>query len=137
MSSSKKYDSDSEAREMLQSALQKLPDNRLFCRGLRHAWEVDDNFHAYKQHGSSLIHLRRTFKCMRGCGVRVIEIFVVVKHGIERTARYTDYSLAEGYLIPGIPRGVKPLTIIQQEQYRRAMEQAANAARGEREHGER
>ncbi len=131
------YDNEAEATQMLAAALHELPENRLFCRGLRHAWDVDEDFHVYKTHGSDLLHLRRTFKCMRECGVRVTEIFINTKRGIERTSRYMDYSGAEGYQIPGVPRGVKPLSIIQQEQYRRAMEKVAKVARGDREHGER
>jgi hypothetical protein len=126
------------AAKDLAKRLEEQEDNRLMCRGLRHAWDLEENFHVHEVKGTKTLHLRRTFRCMRDCGVRVIEIFIQTRYnGIERIHRYTDYTGAAGYLMPGVPRGVKPLHIIQQEQYRRAMEQVAGAARGDRERGDR
>lgn len=126
------------AERQLTQRLQETGDNRLMCRGMRHAWDLEQDFHVHPVKGTKTIHLRRTFSCMRDCGVRIVETFILTRNqGIERISRNTDYTGAVGYQFPGVPRGVKPLHIIQQEQYRRAMEKVANAQRGQRETAER
>lgn len=117
-----------------------LPSQFLDCRdpGLRHAWQRLNDFHVQgksREGGVQITHIARDEVCMR-CGT--------VKHErFERTATGglyksgQSYEYPEGYLLPGIPRGVTPSTIVYQEQYNRAMREAANAASYEREHAER
>lgn len=125
------------ARDILTRRLQEMPDNWVNCRDMRHAWAVENDFHVVTQaqeKGRRTMHVGRDLICMRCPTVRH-EVYIATRHGLEKISQ--SYSYPEGYCIPGVPRGVKPQAIIQQEQYRRAMEKVAGAARGEREHAER
>lgn len=107
-----------------------MTDTFLDCRdpGLRHAWVRENDFHVLEVSQEStgrkrgLIFLGRTEVCGR-CDTRKEERFIVGKSGVEKTGQ--SYIYPEGYLMPGIPRGVKPSTVIYQEQYRRATKRVA------------
>lgn len=127
-----------ETKADLATALRSVSDNRLGCRGMRHAWKISRDFYVYTQvqeKGRKTMHFARDFECMRGCGVTVREVFIQDRFGrIERIKRSTDYPA--GYQLQGVPRGVKPQAIVNQEMFRRAMEKVAGAAPGERERGD-
>lgn len=130
----KRYE-DRKSAHQLATALRDVPDNQLTCRGLRHAWAVDEDFHVYhveqEGRGRQTMHIARKLGCMRGCGCSVLEVYIQTRYGrIERIERITMYP--PGYLIAGVPRGVKPQSIVQQEAYRRSMESTAKAHRGDR-----
>lgn len=132
-----KYASDTAARKELENALTILPDRYIACRDVRHAWSVENDFHVYRQaqeKGRRTMHIARDLVCMR-CGTLRHEVYIATKdRGLEKIAQSYDYP--EKYAIPGVPRGVKPSAIIQQEAYRRAMEKVAGAARSDRERGD-
>lgn len=117
-----------------------LPDNFLDCRdpGLRHAWMRLNNFHVVgkqRKDGIGIVQdVRRESVCGR-CEAVKTEHFYMSKTGL--TKYRNSYHYQEGYLLAGIPRGVTPSLVIYQEQYRRAMEEVAHAAAGERETAER
>jgi hypothetical protein len=123
----------------MEAAVSRLSGQFLDCRdpGLRHAWKLVNNMHVVSQTMEGrrkLMHLGRTEECIR-CGCIKEERFLYTKDGIEKQGQ--SYTYPEGYLMPGIPRGVKPSTIIYQEQFRRSMEEAARATPGQRETAER
>lgn len=124
-----KYDEGTKAARLLRENLQRLPEQWVQCRDMMHAWAVLNNFHAVGKITRSSIILRELV-CMR-CETVRREEYQLTKIGLEKV--HQAYSYPTGYQIPGVPRGVKPKAIVQQEQYRRAMEQVANAAVGERE----
>ena len=70
--------------------------------------------------------IRRELTCMRCQTVRH-EHYVHSTYGLEKTGQ--SYSYPEHYQMKGVPRGVKPSAIIQDEQYRRSMERIAQLAR--------
>jgi hypothetical protein len=135
----KRYDSDTEARKTLAKALTTLPMKYLECRdpGIRHPWSIVNDMHVaevWQERGRKIMHVARDSICSR-CGTLKTEMFIVGNNGLEKIGNY--YTYPEDYKIPGVPRGVKPSTVLWQEQYRRAMEKAAHAAKGERETSER
>lgn len=111
----------------LASALVDLPDNFVVCRDMRHSWEIDRDFHVLSTTTSGVHEISRVLKCAR-CETRRQERYVA-KNGIGLDKVRQSYQYAEGYQIPGVPRGAKPSAIVQQEQYRRAMERQALLAR--------
>jgi hypothetical protein len=129
-----------EAQKEIAGRMKALPENYLDCRdpGIRHAWMVDNNFHQVPQvkatSSGSLKMLSRIESCGR-CGCVKIEFFSVTSGGIEKVSQKYEYP--EGYLMPGVPRGVKQSTVVWQENYRRAMQKVARAARGQRETADR
>lgn len=122
----------------VQKKIEGLSDTFLDCRdpGLRHAWVRHNDFHVIEMQtvGKKIAALGRVEQCAR-CGTVKKERFIVGRSGIEKTGQ--SYEYPEGYLMPGVPRGVTPSTIIYQESYRRAMERVANAEAGQRETSER
>lgn len=127
-----KYSENSAAAARLADRLKEVPDSWVTCRDMMHAWIPLNDFHVSGKHGR-VLEIRRDLVCMR-CETVRHEDFDVTKAGLEKVRQTYTYPL--GYQIPGVPRGVKPKAIVQQEQYRRAMERVANAARGERETSE-
>lgn len=130
---------DKKATAHLAASLKTLSDPFLVCRDVRHAWVVENNFHVTpsQQEGGRvrITHIARDLACMR-CNTWRHEHYVMTKHdGLEKVGQ--SYEYPEAYQIPGVPRGVKPSTIISQEVYRRALEEAAHAQPGERETAER
>lgn len=120
----------------LRAGLKKLEDHQLACRDMRHAWAVEQDYHveAGQSVGKKIQSIKRVLVCMRGCETRRVEHYHATKYGLDKVAQHYDYP--DGYQIPGVPRGVKPSVVIQQESYRRAMEKIANAAKGETETAE-
>lgn len=140
MTEPKRYEYDKQAAKALAGALTTLPDQYVACRDLRHAWlKVINDFHVVSSQSAkggakAAAIIYRDVQCIR-CETIRHEQYSMTKYGLEKT--HQTYEYVEGYQIPGVPRGVKPSTIIQQEQYRRAMERVAKAAKGERETAER
>lgn len=122
-----------QAQREFAAALADVPDNRLVCRGMQHAWDLERDYHTYTVKGSRALHLRRIWKCMRDCDVRCVEIFLVNKTRgrIERIARRVDYKHATGYEVKGVGRVAGRLAIVQQEMYKRAIAKASGALPGE------
>lgn len=123
------------ANKDLINRIKGLESTYLDCRdpGLRHAWKLLNDMHVTqmsKEKGGIVQGLGRESQCLR-CSTVKHERFVVTKQGIEKIGQ--SYEYPEGYLMPGIPRGVKPSVVIYQEQYRRAMEKVAKAQRGQTE----
>lgn len=119
------------AAKELAEALKVLPDNWVVCRDVRHAWSVLNDFHVV----GTAADIQRELVCMR-CETVRYETYLRQRNGtLEKTGQ--SYQYPGGYQIPGVPRGVKPSSIVQQEQYRRAMERVAGAARGEKDVAER
>jgi hypothetical protein len=117
-----------------------LPPAYLDCRdpGLRHAWMRLNDFHVieqYAEEGTKVIAIGREEVCGRCDTVKHERFLSTRSGGLQKIGQ--SYSYPEGYLMPGVPRGVTPSTVVHQEQYRRAMEHVARAARGDRETSER
>lgn len=127
----KKYESDKAAASRVAQALTELPESWIQCRDLLHAWKVQEDFHVVPPSNSrrKQLEIARTLVCGR-CETIRKEVFVQEKFGLNKVAQ--SYSYPENYQIPGVPRGIKPKSIVQAEQYRRAMEKIATAHRGRR-----
>lgn len=122
-------------------SLTHLDDNFLDCRdpSTGHKWERLEDFHVVPAttEGRRTTHVARKFQCER-CTVVKTERYIIVKRGIERLERIgTAWDYPEGYLMPGVPRGVKPAEIVRAEQYRRSLERAVKAHKGQRAAAER
>lgn len=132
----KRYTADAKAAKTLATGLTKLPDNWMACRDMRHAWSVEEEFHVEPSQviGRKIQSIRRILVCMR-CETRRIENYVAGRYGLDKVGQH--YVYPNDYQIPGVPRGVKPQSIIQQEQYRRAMAKVAKAQPGQTERAER
>jgi hypothetical protein len=121
-----KYTTDKKAAADLANALMELPDNWIMCRDMRHAWGIQEDFHVYTRQGKQIQELRRILSCLR-CETLRHEIYHVGRYGLDKVRQ--GYSYPEHYQIKGVPRGNKPQSIVQQEQYRRAMEKVAKSKR--------
>lgn len=119
-----KYASDKKLAEALAAKVQELPENWLMCRDVRHAWEVTTDYHVTKQKGTKVQEIRRTLTCLR-CQCERHERYHITTWGLDKVGQV--YKHPEGYVIHGVPRGVKPSYIIQGEHYRRVMEKLAEA----------
>jgi hypothetical protein len=121
------YAVDSKALAILQNRLQNLPDNWVQCRDMKHAWTVDDNFHVTRFGlRNKIAEIKRILVCLR-CGTKRHETYVPTGWGgLEKVRSYYQYP--EEYQIRGVPRGVKPQQIIQQEQWRRVQTALAEQA---------
>lgn len=130
----KKYDELTEAANTLAVALKSKPDEWVMCRDMRHAWEIQHNFYALpiESIGRRIAHIGRTLQCGR-CKTLRKETYIVPRSGARIERIGMSYEYPDSYQIPGVPRGAKPASIIQQEMYRRAMEQVAKAEAGVRE----
>lgn len=124
----KRYTVDRKAVTDLRAGIKGLNDTQLECRDMRHAWKVEEPYHVEpSQHAGRRIEaVRRVLVCMRGCEVRRVEHYASTRGGLDKISQH--YVYPEGYEIPGVPRGVKPSIIIQQESYRRFMEAVAGKA---------
>lgn len=114
-----------EAVAALATALTRLPDNWIQCRDMRHAWKVRQDFHVEESEPGTrqLTQIGRTLECTR-CKTHRVEHYVSRNGiGLEKVKQY--YMYPDGYQIHGVPRGVKPQSIVQEEQYNRAMERMA------------
>jgi hypothetical protein len=125
------------ARRDLEKALEGVDERYLYCRdpGIRHPWEVVVDFHVITdtQEGSRRLPIvARDSVCSR-CGTQKQERFYATKNrGLEKYANH--YTYPEDYQLAGVPRGVKPSSVIWQEGYRRSLEKAVGAAKGTRTH---
>jgi hypothetical protein len=123
--------------KVLEEGLRRLEDNQLACRDMRHAWAVEEDYHAEPQQtaGRKVVAIKRVLVCMRGCETRRVEHYVAARYGLDKISQH--YTYLNNYTIPGVPRGVKPSVVIQQESYRRAMERIAGTTPREREAADR
>lgn len=121
------YVQGSDAANTFSARLRDLPEKWVSCRDMRHAWATLNDFHVT---GKGHVQIQRQLVCMR-CETVRFEVYERTATGLDKVGQ--SYGYPDGYQIPGVPRGVKPQAIIQQEQYRRAMERVAGAARNERE----
>lgn len=117
---------DEKLAGMLASALHDLPDNYLMCRDMRHAWELQHDFFAEGNRAGVKGEIKRILVCLR-CGMERVERYSQTRWGLDKVGQ--TYHYPEAYQIHGLPRGVKPSSIVQGEQYRRAMEKVAKASR--------
>jgi hypothetical protein len=125
-----RFATDKQAAENLATALQDIPDIYLDCRQYKHAWTVTEEFIPFTVKGSRVTHLRTSLECLRGCGVISYEVYTVtVARGLERIRRSTSYANAPGYQLHGMPRGVKPLQMLQEERFRRHQEKSRHLRR--------
>jgi len=129
--------------KVYEAAIRKTSDTHFMCRQMKHAWtrkpgaNVRVTLPAMR---GDLPTITTLYVCMRGCGV-VRKDRLTVKQISPGNYRVIDksppsYEYPDGYQIPGIPRGVRPSIILQQEYVRRANEEIANAMAGERERSE-
>ena len=117
-----------------------LSDDYLDCRdpAMGHDWKRLNDFHTvdtWMASGNLVTDIRREFLCKRCGGVKTEHFYMTRSEGLFKYRN--SYAYPEGYLLPGIPRGVTPSRIIHQEQYARAMRKVAGAAKGDRETAER
>ena len=129
MAAASKYSEGTAAAKRLADRLKEAPDAWVACRDMMHAWATLNDFHVSGRHGK-VLEIRRDLVCMR-CETVRHEDYDATKAGLEKVRQ--SYTYPRGYQFPGVPRGVKPKAIVQQEQYRRAMERVAKAAAGERD----
>lgn len=126
------------AKKVLKKTLEKLPDNFMDCRDMKHSWVRLQDFRPKELHtegaqpgqpGRQKVRMSplvyRQLICTRcGC-VRTDTVFL---RTFEKLS--TTYAYPEDYQLPGVPRGVKSSLVVRQEQYRRAMEHVAHAEPG-------
>lgn len=117
-----------------------LSDDFLDCRdpGFGHDWARLNDFHTvdtHMEHGSLVTDILREFVCKRCTGVKTEHFYMTKSQGLFKYRN--SYAYPEGYLLPGIPRGVTPAKIVHQEQYNRAMRRIAGASASDRETAER
>lgn len=117
----KKYD-DVQTAADLEAALRNLPDNYLMCRDLKHAWDVHFDFFV----NPKTKEVERKLRCIR-CDMIRVEKYVQTSNGLDKIRNI--YGQPEGYGIHGVPRGVKPSSIVKGVQFERAMEKVAARAR--------
>lgn len=123
----RKYVDNEQAANQLAEALTHLPDPWIICRDMRHAWNVLVDFHVTQGKGRNWTELRRILSCGR-CETERIEVYHHGRYGLDKVGQH--YKYPEHYQIKGVPRGVKPQSIVQEEQFRRAMERIASSAKG-------
>lgn len=134
--------------KFLVRSLSHLDDDVLACRdpSTKHRWDLLNDYHVVPAStaGRKTTRVARTFICSR-CSkpdsptTKTEHYILINRAGVERLERIgaprIDYS--DGYLIPGVPRGVKPAEIVRAEQYRRALHKAVGAAKSHRAVAER
>lgn len=122
---SKKAYSDQKKAAALANALMDLPDEWVMCRDMRHAWSVLNDFHVTAGKGKVISEIKRELTCVR-CKTDRVETYHHTSFGLEKVHQH--YRYPEHYQMKGVPRGVKPQALVQDEQYRRAMEKIAKGA---------
>lgn len=113
----------------LRRALRDVPSEYLFCRDLRHAWEVEADYHVSTV--ATKYEVIRVLRCSR-CGCLRQDAFQPSRgEGLVRVA--CRYSYPADYLLTGknVPRGNKPVSVIRAEQYRRVLTSLATEKNGE------
>lgn len=116
-----RYRRDQKVATLLANALMELPDEWVMCRDMRHAWGVKENFHV-TQGGKRLQEIERVLICSR-CETLRVETYNLTRSGMEKVRQHYEYP--DHYQIKGVPRGNKPQSMVQAEQYRRVMEAIA------------
>lgn len=120
----KAYD-DEQVSGQLAEALTHLPDEWVVCRDMRHAWRIQIDFHVTDGTRRFMREVRRTLVCTR-CETQRMEVYHVVEGGVlDKVSQ--NYAYPDDYQMKGVPRGVKPASIVQTEQFRRAMERAVES----------
>jgi hypothetical protein len=125
-----------QAQATIADQLQGISDEYLECRdpGFGHDWKKTRGFHAIPvkqvRRGSRVANLARVETCARCTAVKTERFVINAYDQIEKVSQSTDYP--DGYLMSGtgVPRGVKRSTLVWTENYRRAMEEVAEAAEG-------
>ena len=117
-----------------------LSDAFLDCRdpGFGHDWKRLNDYHTadtHMEHGSLVTDILREMRCQRCDAVKTEHYYMTKTQGLFKYRN--SYAYPEGYLLPGIPRGVTPSQIVHQEQYNRAMRRVAKASKSDRESAER
>lgn len=126
MPRTRRYARDQRAADALATALTGLPDDWVMCRDMRHAWTVVNDFHVTDRRGKRIMMIARELGCMR-CATLRKENYVHNGYGLDKVSQH--YVYPDGYQMKGVPRGVKPQAIIQEEQFRRTMERLADSAK--------
>lgn len=128
MPATQRYKQDQKASAALAAALVDLPDTWIQCRDMKHAWTVVQDFHVtHRFHiGNKIQVIARVLECDR-CQTQRHETYLHNGVGLDKIGQH--YAYEDGYQLKGIPRGNKPQSIVQNEQYRRALERAAKHAR--------
>lgn len=136
MAAPQKSATDKVAARGFAKRLQALPDAYLECRDMRHAWYISHDFHVAPDtiEGGRVVLLDRVLSCERCPGKRT-QHFKQGRYGLEKLGE-TRYS-PSSYRIPGVPPGVRTQIIVQQESYRRSLEKAVGAKKGQRATAER
>lgn len=120
-------------------ALREIDDGQLHCTIYRfHAYQFTGEYRPYNPGETTGVRnivplLKLEQECMR-CGVIATDTFdarTMQRVGVRK------YNHPENWMPLGVPKGVKPGVIAQQEAYRRAMQRAGRAAPGQRETAER
>lgn len=131
-----RYKKDQQAAAELANALMELPDEYVMCRDIRHAWGILEDFHV-TDGGKRVQEVKRILECERCHAVQRHEVYHLTRSGLEKVSQHYRYihDQEDGgipYQIKGVPRGVKPASIVQGEQYRRVLERVATNARRQR-----
>lgn len=106
------------------SQIEKLEDNWLACRDLRHAYAVEIPYHAVVLEGGQrgARYSERTLACMR-CDTKRIELVRIHNIWVERLE--VAYIRPKGYDILGARREEHVLGMVRLEQIRRAIEEVS------------
>lgn len=113
---------DSRYKKILREAMTSVPDDFLVCRDLKHAWEVTEDFHEVTDNRDTHAFIGREVSCIR-CDTVRSERYQLTKDGLVRSG--TSYLYPEGYKLEDLPRGIKPVSIVREELWRRVVERAA------------
>ena len=113
---------DTRYKKVLREALTEVSEAFLRCRDLKHAWEVTEDFHEVADNRDTNAYIGREVTCTR-CDTVRSERYQLTKDGLVRSA--TSYLYPENYKLEDLPRGVKPVSIVREELWRRVVERAA------------
>lgn len=112
---------DSRYKRQLRAAMQEVSDPFLICRDLKHAWEVHTDYHEVVDERDTSAYIGREVFCIR-CDTVRSERYQSTKDGLVRTR--TSYEYVDGYQLKDLPRGVKPVSIVREELWRRVVERS-------------
>jgi hypothetical protein len=105
---------------VLRDALQRMPDEYLQCRDLRHLWHREGGYTvAGTVDGGSIVE--RSVVCQR-CGTSKVEKHLLVeKRGKPTRMQFlgTSYRYPDGYLMPEMSRSEHPRELLRGEEFRR------------------
>lgn len=105
------------ARSELARRLRTLPNDFVACRDIQHAWDAADGFFLEEVRGGRQRIVRR-LSCTR-CGTMRLDHHRIVDGGLQKTR--SVYTYPEGFLLPKLPPGTKPLSVVRAESLRRAL----------------